>query len=742
MRTSVAILLMWWSALTAGAAAESWLFQPAADPFTDDALLDLRQLNEAVAGGSGFVTADDKGRFLRGDGEPIRFWSVVKGVSGKKKGWNQEQIDQHYRHLAKRGVNMTRLFTQICDNSEGAQLEAVEKGVIERIHRHVAAAKRNGIYVTISPYWSHSKAPASWGLAGLEQGGTAYGLLFTSERFRTAYRGWIRELMTRVDPESGRALRDEPAVALLQIHNEDSLFFHAARGMVDAQQAHLRRAFGGWAADRHGSIADALAAWDGAGHEDDRLDAGEFGLWFGWFIAQPETGGKAQRMADQIEFLAEHQRRVYSELTAFIRDELGCPHLINASNWKTADNRLLGDIELWTYAGAEVDARNHYMSTLHRGARKGYAVEYGDTFVNASALRETHRLPLGRRQVAGRPFIITELDWVFPNRYQAEGPFLCAVFASLSDIDGIYWQGIQSPTFLDPSTPWWEIDGHTSLRKWMVDTPQCMGLFPANALAYRRGDIASASRSAVHQRRSPEELWQRVPSLIPSASYYDPNVADSNESDGGRAAQGAVDHRSFMIGPVTVSFGEDGPEDSQVDLAAHIDGKMVHSLGGEIVSDTQVGVTTVDSPRYQGACGFLRDGGGRFDLSTVSIETEDPYAAVSVVSLDDAPLSESQRVLVQIGTVARPDGWSTEDVQLEVAKGERTVAGKKITATGTGPWRLLSSRTGISIDNPRLTRATRLDENGYAAGEVACERSPEGIRFQMPGNTLYVVLEP
>jgi hypothetical protein len=62
-----AVALAWFSA-TAAAAAPTWPFEPARDEFSTAALLDLRSLNETVAGETGFVRVGPQGGFVRGDG--------------------------------------------------------------------------------------------------------------------------------------------------------------------------------------------------------------------------------------------------------------------------------------------------------------------------------------------------------------------------------------------------------------------------------------------------------------------------------------------------------------------------------------------------------------------------------------------------------------------------------------------------------------------------------------------------
>jgi lysophospholipase L1-like esterase len=59
------------------AAKSSWAFTPSRDTFSPTAFFDMRSLNEKVAGQSGFVTLNKEGHFVRGDGQPLRFWGVV-----------------------------------------------------------------------------------------------------------------------------------------------------------------------------------------------------------------------------------------------------------------------------------------------------------------------------------------------------------------------------------------------------------------------------------------------------------------------------------------------------------------------------------------------------------------------------------------------------------------------------------------------------------------------------------------
>ena len=75
-----------------GTGAESaksamWPFVHARDSFRTDSLLDLRELNEPIAGQNGFIRlSDDRNGFVRGDGIPVRFWGVNYSLTRNQNG--------------------------------------------------------------------------------------------------------------------------------------------------------------------------------------------------------------------------------------------------------------------------------------------------------------------------------------------------------------------------------------------------------------------------------------------------------------------------------------------------------------------------------------------------------------------------------------------------------------------------------------------------------------------------------
>ncbi len=247
--------------------SNSWPLAVPQDAFAENAELDLRDLNERQSGETGFIQLSADGNsFARGDGEPIRFWIV--GTDAHR--FNPEEMDRHARWLAKLGVNMARLHVTVCRKEEGSKITDLDEALIDGVFRFIKAAKDNGIYVLMSPFYAHFDAPESWGLPGGKV--DMEGLLFIDPQLQEAYQHWTRELYTRVNPYTGVAIKDDPTVAILQIHNEDSLFFGPRNTCPITHRIALAEHFGHWLTGKYGSVDKAWAAWGEGWKGKDPLD--------------------------------------------------------------------------------------------------------------------------------------------------------------------------------------------------------------------------------------------------------------------------------------------------------------------------------------------------------------------------------------------------------------------------------------------------------------------------------------
>ena len=707
---------------------------PAAQP-----LLDLRSLNEKEAGQTGFVqlTRDGSG-FALGDGTPLRFWATGSELYQR----SPAEMAQHARFLARIGVNLVRLHTQIAPKEQGSRISDFDAKEIDGIWQFVAAAKKEGIYAAISPYWAPAKAAGNWGIEGYSGTTDLWGLLFFNETLQNGYKEWVRALYSRTNPYTGIPLAQDPAVAIIQVQNEDSLFFWTMQALKPPQQERLGKKFGEWLVRKYGSLDGAKKAWEGAGNGGDDFGRGKVGLIGIWPMTRPQTGGMAKRVADEIAFYAETQRAFYASMVAFYRETLGCRQLINACNWRTADQIKLDDVERWTYTAAEVIAVNRYYNGgVHIGTDSGWRIDPGHHFSQRSALLNPRELPVNLKQVVGHPMIVSESSWISPLAYQSEGPFLIAVYQSLTGVDTFAWFSASQPDYaLDPFANFLNVGGQHPLLKWSASIPTIMGGFPAASLMFRKGYIQQGE-PVVHEERTVSSLWNRDPPIIAEDASFDPN-RDRGHVAGSTELRTGADPLAFLVGPVEVNYDGDPAKTRVTDLSRYIDAnkKIVRSITGEIALDYGNGLCTVDTPKAQGACGFLAKA-NVIRLGDVAIRSQNGYAAITVVSMDEEPLASSRKILIQVGTSARPTGWKTRVAEFPGEDGKTAVQGFQILKTGTPPWRIVNTEVALVVRNPALTKATLLDPAGYPVEAVQGTRTGSDFSLRLPLKTMYLVLQ-
>ena len=672
-------------------------FEPALDRFGDDALLDLRRLNEKCAGQSGFVRRQGD-RFVLGDGSGVRFWAV--NVSAGNAAQGRESVDYLARKLAKLGVNMVRYHSPLFERGD---VMKVDPKRLDDLHYLVAALKKQGIYTTLSfyfPLWFQARA--DHGLGGYERlkNNRPFALLYFEPRMQQIHRAWAKALLTTPNPYTALPLGRDPAVAVVEIVNEDSYFFwtFGAKNIPPRYRERLGGIFGQWLAKRHGSLAKALAAWGGAAHAEDDPAAGRAGLFDAWHMTRAGLAraapGQRRRISDQVRFLAEHQRSFYEKTASYLKKDLGYRGLVSASNWKVADAALLDALERWTYTAGDVLDRHGYFGGPHTGDGAGYSVRVGHAFQDRAAVKNPLRLPIQVHQSAGWPHIISELGWTNPNRFRAEATFIASAYGALGGIDGIYFFAVGSNFLRD-----------TSMAKFAVSCPVIAGTFPAAALMYRRGDVAEGG-VVFHETLKLADLFALAGSAAAEAKALDA-LRQGDVPPGAGQERPTLDPRAFYVGRVVRSYDRPAAKPVRLKLDRFVDhrAKTIRSVTGELAWDYGKGRITVNTRRSQGAAGFLGQA-GRIELADATIECRNEFASILLVSLDGKPLAGSKRILIQAMTEERPYGF-------------RAAAGR-IADLGGAPFgvrRIDATVTLKSAGRGRPT-VTALDENGYPADKA------------------------
>ena len=721
--------------------ADGWSFSYPTDKFTDNALLDLRYLNEKTAGENGFIQLSSDGNsFQTENGEPIRFWSINGGDGTKD--MSDADLAKFARFLAKMGVNMIRYHGSI--NPTGSDINDVDKADVSAIWRMVAAMKKEGIYSTISPFWAHNghmgnPAIKDWGIPGYSNNDDLWGVMYFSDTLKNAYKNWVKYLYTETNPFTGVALKDDPAVALIQLKNEDGLFWWTISSVKPEFEKIILKKFYEWAISKYGSDAAVKSAWSNASQSKDNWAAGELAMYNIWDATQPQSGGKSRRVSDQIQFLTETERNFYQEIHEYYKDSLHCPQLINANNWKTADANLLFDAERYANSSCEVLAVNRYFDPGHIGPNAGWRIDPGDNYVGNSVLFEPHKLPVNIKQVKGHPMLVTESGWNLPHKYQAEGPFLISAFMSLTGVDSYYWFSPTSSAFdSNPYFTWANLPGgQHPMYRWTISTPGQLAMFPANALLYRKGYITQGE-TVVHEERKLQSMYDRKMPLISEENSFDPNRDSYDRIN--PAKETVVSPLAHLTGKIEVVY--DGNSDSskvstQIEDLIDYQNKQITAGTNQLKWDYKNGICFMDAPSVQGVCGFA-GAENTFELSDVTIETSNEYASIQLVAMDDKSIRNSSKILVQVGTVYQPTGWKESVTEFDMSGTK--VSGFKIENTGRMPWKCANTQVTLKIKNEVVNSALLLDAAGYPVSTIDMVQIGNELQITLPENAMYVML--
>lgn len=725
-------------------------FDPGLDPPDENGLLSLRALNEEVAGQSGRVTREGD-KFLLGDGTPVRFWATTSGVPGGA------ELPQMVRFLARRGVNLVRYHSSLYNNNAPA-FRDVNLSRIDDIHRLVVAARAEGIYTKLSFFFILGlRIRAEWGVEGYTQawidanpdysGSAPFALQFFDPTFKEAYKNWMREMLTRPNPhdQAGRPLAQDPAVAMIELQNEDNLFFHTfvPERFPPPQLRRLEKLFGDFLIAKYGSLPNAISQWGGSSQlaRDDHAD-GRMTLRTAWHMSRSFTG-QPGRMADQILFLRRLQKDWYSEMAAFARHELGYGGLFSASNWSTADNPVLLDVEWETYTATDVIDMHNYFSSVFTSRAVGTTVSGGDRYFGIPAVNNPRRLPVAIKQVEGHPSMISESTWTLPTDFKPEAALLVGSYGALIDLDCFVWFAHSRPSWNAGTTP------------WVLGSPALAGMFPGAALIYRRGDVSEAP-VVVRESRSLLAASRKEPALLSMTFGWDP-VRDPNQEFNYNpdTQQGQVDSLATLVGKVEMAFEEGGASFVSPAVAAGINNSAstVTSVNGQLriqsgaiegASGTPAGGAsghfTVNTPRAQGAAGYLAAASPLL-LDNVTLSMANNFGTVLAIALDDLPLSQSRRVLIQAAAREWMRGSGTTPTQ--ITWNGRTYSGKTIDPLGTLPWQMEGISASVTLHGMgRVTSVTALDGNGYFLTSLPLPiQEHGGERITLPGDALYTLVE-
>ncbi len=653
---------------------------------------DVSFLLDAPAGKHGFVRVQG-GHLVKGDGTRLRLWGVhlTDWSRGSVLLPPKEDIPMWASTLARYGVNCVRLHFIDFDAPRGiiaaggTDSRSFDPEQLDRLDFLVAELKKRGIYIDLNLNVGRSYK-AGDGVQDYDKIRWAKGMTLYDPRLIELQKEYARMILTHVNPYTKLEYRNEPAIAIVEILNENALWagFNAPTPYYNEL---LTTQYNAWLAKTL-SPAEVQRLRELTGVTGDaqipRLKGPEVG-------AAPK-----ERFSAEMKFVAHVETSFYLDMARYLKDSLGVRVPITG----TADHSHSGSSYSMLESLAKLDVVDGHVYWQHPGSPPPVNTPMVNDPLHSTIVK------LSRTAVAGKPYTVSEVNHPFPNDWASEGIPILAAYGALQD-----WDAIMLYTFEPKRAADW---------KAFVGDPFDISLDPvrmtqmaAGALIFLRGDVRPA-KETVGRSYSRDQVFDSRRLGRAESPYFTPGFPLATPLVHGTRI-------TSLDGTSTTSY-------------AKVDSVTMISDTKELTwrtSKPSAGLVTVDTDRAQALIGFIKSNGT--SVKHLSADITNDFASLVLVSMDATPIARAGKLLLSAGSRVSNTGltWNPERTRTTSIGGSPSLVEP---VTGAVVLRGLTGALGVS--------AVALDGAGKAIGApIVAMRTAAGWRLPIgaPVTTWYVV---
>jgi len=644
------------------------------------------------------------------DGKPLRLWGI--NLCYATCAPEQTLADKRAAFYPKYGINSVRLHKYV-DGPGWAGIQSKDSCVefdpagLDRMDYQVAKFKEAGIYVLLSAHFGALKlGPADkqyvpymeelGKFSGENRITTPHSAIDYSPELQNVQIRQTVNLLKHKNPYTGLTYAKDPAVAFIEIINEQSILFYTSTAPLKASSTlrqQVAAKFCDWLRSKYGTHEKLRTAWgdkafDGFANEGfppvgENLDKNNI-LPIGtpWYWDPAQLNGsqayRRQRLIDTLVFLYGLQCEFYDRYVQAMR-EAGYEGEILGSNWQ-AGRALSHFYNLHSdWRVGTIDRHNYF---------GGGSTKAGAKFNDATMLRSagSGTLSVGLQQAADRPFMLSEWIHVFPTEWGVEGPAILGAYGyGLQGWDVSYmFQNRDSGGFSD----------RIGRDTWDVTAPQVLGIFPAVARQVLRGDVKESELLA--------PLYVHVPSLAQVKLGFDDRTIQ--EYDVKSFDTDKVPARALAVARCAVEFTEEYRDTPVFDVGLFQKDGFLTSSTGQLswkeAGDTKLGgYFTIDTPGTKAVVGFAE--GQPCRLGEVTITSQCPFAAIYITAQEpDRSIATSKKLLITAIARARNTGMKFNDT------------GDSLLDRGKPPILMEPVKATITLSKPGSPKLYLLDHDG------------------------------
>ncbi len=418
-----------------------------------DNIANFSHLLDAPAGRQGFIKVQD-GRFVNGSG-PVRLNGT--NLTGPANFPSRADAEQLANRLAGLGINCVRLHYM--DADYGNFLQPPEQGIIahdSKTQRHldkqqldkldylIAAFKKKGIYVNINLHVARWWDDRDGFPFQKQRPDFDKGLDNFEPRMIALQKEYARALLTHINPYTSLPYTDEPAVAVIELNNENALFNQYFAGRIDKlpdpYAAEFRRQWNVWLKKKYKTTIALKKAWAADSDASVRtlFEKGEKIELASVATISINSVAPVQVRKDFYQFITDTEYAYWTGMYKFLKEELKVKQVVSGTQLTHYSTPFIQ---------AELDYLDNHAYWCHpRPVNPDWQI-VNTPMVNSMEMVYT----MASQRVAGKPYTVSEYNHPFPNQYGAEGQPIIRAYGSLQGWDGIFEYTFHHRNNFDPS---------------------------------------------------------------------------------------------------------------------------------------------------------------------------------------------------------------------------------------------------------------------------------------------------
>ena len=255
----------------------------------------------------------------------------------------------------------------------------------------------------------------------------------------------------------------------------------------------------------------------------------------------------------------------------------------------------------------------------------------------------------------GRPFAITEWNYVFPNAYRAEGGFLAGAYAALQN----YAMLCQ---FDYASNPVRSIRPAHIVGFELANDPIARLTNLAGALFFLRGDVSPSPITLAFAPDVPEQTVSRM-ALLSRVGLCWNSVPGVNAEIISRSRKAKTAAPSFIAERTSSLVRKLAASGILPAGTSDFSQNQVCSVTGELQLDAERQIFQMVTPRSES---ILASAKTERTGKILTVRIQDAFAAISLASMDGKPLSQSRRMLLLHLTENKSEGAVFRDSSMSV----------------------------------------------------------------------------